>query len=275
MYLRLIGTTTMCAVALVLAVGSPAAAQDRFRGLDRDGDGVITRSEWRGNDRSFRNHDRNRDGVLSGDEVRSADAGAADTDRWPGGFTDWTDGRFDGLDRDRDGSISRREWNVADQLFDRIDRNGDQVVSRREFLGLDYGEPSRDDDDGQDEGSTRFDDLDRNRDGVVTMNEWPRGDAAFRRRDADRSGALTRNELTGARARQSNAYQTGYDRGLVDGRTAGREDRTRRNRWDLDGQRELEQADAGYTTAVGARPDYQAGYRAGFRVGYEEGFGKR
>lgn len=42
----------------------------RFKGMDKNGDGVITRREWRGNDRSFRNHDRNGDGVLSGSEVR-------------------------------------------------------------------------------------------------------------------------------------------------------------------------------------------------------------
>ena len=42
----------------------------RFRGLDRNNDGRITRNEWRGNDVSFRVHDWNRDGVLSGIEVR-------------------------------------------------------------------------------------------------------------------------------------------------------------------------------------------------------------
>ena len=41
----------------------------RFRGLDANGDGRITRREWRGNANSFRVHDRNRDGVLSGREV--------------------------------------------------------------------------------------------------------------------------------------------------------------------------------------------------------------
>jgi Ca2+-binding EF-hand superfamily protein len=42
----------------------------RFRGMDRNGDGVITRDEWRGNDQSFRQHDRNGDGIISGDELR-------------------------------------------------------------------------------------------------------------------------------------------------------------------------------------------------------------
>ena len=46
-------------------------------------------------------------------------------------------------------------------------------------------------------------------------------------------------------------------------------------KWDLEGQRELEQADAGYETRLGRREDYQAGFRAGFRRGYTEGFGPR
>jgi len=41
----------------------------RFRGLDRNGDGVVARAEWRGNDRSFANHDWNGDGILDGNEV--------------------------------------------------------------------------------------------------------------------------------------------------------------------------------------------------------------
>jgi hypothetical protein len=42
-------------------------------------DGVITRQEWQGNDRSFRNHDWNGDGRLSGDEVPP---GAQRNSRW-------------------------------------------------------------------------------------------------------------------------------------------------------------------------------------------------
>ena len=42
----------------------------KHRGRDANGDGVITRAEWRGNDVSFRNHDWNGDGILSGEELR-------------------------------------------------------------------------------------------------------------------------------------------------------------------------------------------------------------
>ena len=45
------------------------AGSMRFRGIDRDGNGVISRFEWRGNDRSFANHDWDGDGVLDGAEV--------------------------------------------------------------------------------------------------------------------------------------------------------------------------------------------------------------
>lgn len=46
------------------------SGQARFRGMDRNGDGMITRDEWRGNDQSFRQLDRNGDGVITGDEAR-------------------------------------------------------------------------------------------------------------------------------------------------------------------------------------------------------------
>jgi len=42
----------------------------KFRGMDANNDGAITRQEYSGNDRSFANHDWNGDGVLFGEEVR-------------------------------------------------------------------------------------------------------------------------------------------------------------------------------------------------------------
>lgn len=42
----------------------------RFKGLDKNNDGIISRPEWDGDDRSFANHDWDGNGILSGDEVR-------------------------------------------------------------------------------------------------------------------------------------------------------------------------------------------------------------
>jgi hypothetical protein len=93
---------------------------------------------------------------------------------------------------------------------------------------------------------------------VITRNEYRQ------RADAD----------PGALQDRSEAYRAGYNRGLAEGRQAGSEDK-QRNQWDLDGQRELEQADSGYYPQLGDRREYQAGYRAGFTRGYRLGFGPR
>lgn len=269
--------------ALLAASAATTAAQPstRFQGMDTDRDGRITREEWRGSARAFARHDWNNDGVLSGDELlagnnrrrdQTPDAGAE--------ISDWTESHFRQLDRNADNRIARAEWEYDLQTFRRIDRNRDDVVSRAEFLGLDLvDEPV----DRVDTRGERFEDLDTNRDGRITRWEWRDSDDAFRWLDRDDNGVLTRAEVTGAggrdeRARRessSQAYRSGYDRGLAEGREAGREDKRLRNLWDLDGQRELEQADSGYQAYMGDRGEYQRGYRAGFVAGYGEGFGRR
>jgi len=98
----------------------------RFRGMDRNGDGVITRREWNGNDVSFRNHDWNGNGVLSGPEVRPG------AERPGGGPTGPRD-RFAELDRDRNGWITWDEWRGTRAEFDRLDRKNDGRLNREEF----------------------------------------------------------------------------------------------------------------------------------------------
>ena len=220
-------------VVLMLAGGAAfaeSAQRGRFRGLDRDNDGVITRAEWRGNERSFRNHDWNNDGVLSGNEVRALDRD--DDLGWDDATHEQlmqrrTQRMFVELDHNRDGWIDAEEWHGAPERFARLDDDGNGRVSRQEFL--------------------------LRREGTTGRSISPSGE----------------------QVRDTAAYRTGYSRGLEEGRAAGREDRDRRQGWDLDGQRELEQADSGYHAGLGQRAHYQAGYRAGFRIGYEQGFGPR
>lgn len=242
--------------------------QMRFQSMDRDRDGVITRAEWRGDLQSFRQHDRNNDGVLSGQEV----------------WTDATQGNdlsaaFARTDRNGDRLISRDEWAGDLQTFERVDSNDDGRISLSEFLGDDVV--------GTSGNRPRFNELDANRNGVVTANEWTGSRADFRAIDADGDGVVTRAEYRDASANaaptdddrlanRSEAYRAGYNRGMTEGRQAGYEDKNvNGGRWDLDGQRELEQADSGYTSQLGSRSEYQAGYRAGFRRGYALGFGPR
>lgn len=120
--------------------------------------------------------------------------------------------------------------------------------------------------------------ADTNHDGVLTPEEWQ---AAFDRLDTDHDRRLSWNEIAAPRepsgtvdlSTKSPAFRAGYDRGRVEGRQAGIEDKPKH--WDLEGQRELEQADSGYQPSVGPRTEYQEGYRAGFRSAYTEVFGPR
>jgi Ca2+-binding EF-hand superfamily protein len=270
-----IATLQLIMLTSALAVATTAAAQavprqprqsaprDRqiqmqFRGMDSDGDGVITRAEWRGNNQSFRNHDTNRDGVLSGEEI------------WePRSNQPATDDDFNQLDRNNDGAVSRSEWRRDRDTFDRLDRNNDGVIARNEFPGL--ANDTRWDD------RPPFADLDWNRNGVITAGEWKGAADDFRALDTDNDGVLSEREYRQNLANTgSPAYRAGRDRGMADGRKAGQEDRTiNGGKWDLDGQRELETADAGYNNSLGSLADYQAGYRIGFRGGYRDGFGPR
>lgn len=280
------------ALALVVAGGQAAAAQRersmRFQDLDRNNDGRITRDEWRGNDRSFERHDWDGDGVLAGDEVRigaTRDARVRDTDR--DGFDD-PDDRFDELDANRDNRVSRDEWREGRAEFDRLDENRDGRLTRAELSVA-----------GENDDAERFAMLDVDRNGVVTRGEWRGSAASFERLDRNDDGRLSPQEYAlddpnrtasaddrlyrpqgqatprTPAATETRAYRAGYDRGLADGRNAGREDRQRNQGYDLEGQRELEQADYGFSDSLGSRADYQAGYRAAFRLGYREGYGSR
>jgi Ca2+-binding EF-hand superfamily protein len=291
----LIALSLTLAAPSVLAQGqgnaTPRSQQDRsmrFRAMDTDNDGVITRAEWRGNDQSFREQDANGDGVLSGDEVRARAANSTATRRNRAEGQELTP-RFSGMDADNDGVITRAEWRGDAQSFRQQDTNADGVLSGTEVWARTGQTADQPDRNRREQMSARFERADRNRDGRIGRDEWSGTREAFTRLDRDRDGVITFDEFstiaTDRTAGTSGAavprtatrpYQAGYDKGLVEGRDAGRADKgVNGGTWDLEGQRELEQADSGYREELGARADYQSGYRAGFRVGYREGFGPR
>jgi Ca2+-binding EF-hand superfamily protein len=222
-----------------------------FAALDHNRDGRITRDEWHFDRETFRRADHNGDGAISRAEFLTEDL--LDDDRGD---------QFDNLDVNRDNRISRNEWHATAAGFDALDTNRDGMITRLEMVGP--GAPP-----------DLFTSLDINRDRVITINEWHWSGASFDARDLDHNGRLTREEFSGLAPVPSTsaAFKAGQARGLIEGRQAGREDKERRGVWDLEGQRELEQADSGYAPSMGPRAEYQAGYREAFRRGYREGFG--
>jgi Ca2+-binding EF-hand superfamily protein len=168
-----------------------AEARQRFAEMDANGDGTVSREEWRGSAQSFRVHDWNRDGVLSGrelrDAVRQAQPDQLEDFDTVDSMNDWSPTRFTALDRNRDGRIARAEWPYDADSFYRIDRDRNNIVSRTEFLGGDF-----DDDRGD-----RFDYLDADGNNRVTRQEWHASPDAFTWLDRNRDGVLSRVEVEG------------------------------------------------------------------------------
>ena len=99
---------------------------DSFEDLDLNNNGRIERSEWHGADAAFTWLDTNRNGWLSRAETTgNANPRAANNQA--------NNQQFNSLDYNRSGTISRDEWIWSRASFDQRDANRDGMLSRREF----------------------------------------------------------------------------------------------------------------------------------------------
>jgi Ca2+-binding EF-hand superfamily protein len=205
----------------------PAAddRQDQFYGRDTNSDGVLSRREWQEQAVAFHRADVNDDGVVSLREYLAMPK--VDDDR---------DARFDALDRNQDGALTRAEWrdapafaqadrnrnnqvtlwefmnpsatDVTQLSFDEMDHNNDGMLSRREWhdeIGT-FAVADRNDDglvtlreflnNSGDDQGQRFRTLDRNRDGFLSRREWGGNATTFTLRDRNRDGRVSRSEYT-------------------------------------------------------------------------------
>lgn len=108
-----------------------------------------------------------------------------------------------------------------------------------------YGQNSLDDDDWERRNSDRW------RDRYGRNDRWN-----------DRDGRFDRDEVS--RIAQQNGYREGIEQ--------GREDRTRRRRYDVDNSSEYRNALIGFRPEFRDRSFYQQAFREGFRRGYDEGY---
>lgn len=109
---------------------------------------------------------------------------------------------FPAEDRNRDGTISREEWQGNLRDFRRADWNRDGVLSGTE-LPDDFRQSStmtnstnRNMRGGGGTGRARVNQLDKNNSGAVEGYEWPYNSNVFHQLDKDANSVLTSDELT-------------------------------------------------------------------------------
>jgi Ca2+-binding EF-hand superfamily protein len=94
----------------------------RFQSMDRNGDGVIGRNEWRGNRAAFRDLDFNGNGVLDNEEfLYRGDRQSRKT-------------RFSHIDTNNNGVIDGNEWHGNRQAFHTMDTNRNSVLDYDEYV---------------------------------------------------------------------------------------------------------------------------------------------
>jgi Ca2+-binding EF-hand superfamily protein len=159
--------------------GDPMA---RFKAMDKNGDGKVSRDEFPGRPAMFQRVDTNKDGFLEASEVKALAASAPKAAANPAGAGAQPGARIMAMDKDGDGKVSKAEFAGMPAMFDRLDTDKDGALTKdeaakapqlmTEFLrAMDTdgdGKISRDEFRGQPE---RFDQLDANKDGFVSFDE--------------------------------------------------------------------------------------------------------
>lgn len=113
--------------------------------------------------------------------------------------------RFQAMDRNNDGRITREEWQGSARSFDVHDWNNDGVLSGNEVLVGAQRDSRWEDADHNPSWRERnlswtrsaFANLDHNRDNRLTPNEWHYDLETFRRVDRNRDNAINLNEFIG------------------------------------------------------------------------------
>ena len=134
----LLSAVVLVGVGLAQTPGGPAAQfRELFVQLDANQDGAITKEEVPPSalpafERLLKRGDSNHNGKLEADEYRSV---LRDLRDFAERTKEQAARKFQSMDQDRDGKVSRDEFTGPKARFDQLDKNGDGFLTQQEFLG--------------------------------------------------------------------------------------------------------------------------------------------
>ncbi|MGH7151003.1 MAG: EF-hand domain-containing protein, partial [Planctomycetota bacterium] len=170
---------------------APPEAPDRdrnLRRLDADGDGAISRSEWKGNAAEFDRMDADKDGAIAGEELRGG-RGEGRARREAGLFAEGNPMEFD---QNADGKLAPKEFSTY--LFSRLDADRDGSLLSQDLQGIPF--PPRYNTGQEGTGRERLmQDLDHDRDGKLSAAEFVLPERLWRLFDRDRDDFVKPEEL--------------------------------------------------------------------------------